>query len=289
MSIMAEPLAFWNRRLVAASEVTISLDDAGFVWGATVTDRVRTYNGRLFRLADHVARFRRSCEMCRIPQSVADAEIASIAGRLVEHNRTQQSAVAELVLVMFATPGSGRGDATLCLHTVPFSPEPYRILLQNGATLITPTVRHVPPECLPRGAKMRSRLFWWMAEQEVRAVDLNAQALLLDQNGYVTETCIANFAIVQRGSILTPPRSTVLDGVSLRVVEELCGELGIPFEESLLRLEDCYTADEAILTSTPFGVAGVSSIDGRPIPFPGSVLSRLCERWSRMVGCPIWQ
>ena len=286
---MADPLAYWNGRFLAAAELAIPLDDLGFLWGATVTDRARTYNGKLFRLADHVARFRRSCDLCRISQPVADAEIVAISERLVASNLPLAGTDGELVLVMFATPGDGRGNPTLSLHTVPFSFETYRTLLQSGATLVTPSVRNLPPECVPPAAKMRSRLFWWIAEQEAQTVDPHAHALLLNRDQFVTETCIANFAVVRRGTVLTPPRSTVLDGVSLRVVEELCGELGVPFAETPLGLEDCYTADEALVTSTPYGVAGVAAINGRRLSFPGPVLSRLHAAWSRMVGRDIWR
>ena len=171
---------------------------------------------------------------------------------------------------------------------MPFSAEPYRDLVQNGANLVTPSVRPVPADCVPPGAKIRSRMAWWIAEQEVRAADPDAHALLVDRDGLVTETCAANIAVVRRGTVLTPARSTVLDGVSLRVVEELCGELGVPFAESPLRLEDCYTADEAFLTSTPYGVAGVARVNGNAVSFPGPLLARLHDAWSRVVGQDIW-
>src|SRR5262245_3765473 len=286
---MADPLAYWNGRLVPVAELAIPLDDFGFLWGATVVDRARTYNGKLFRLDNHMARFRRSCDLCRVPQPVSDAEVAIIARELVEHNLPLVGAGGELVLIMFATPGDGRGNPTLCLHTAPFSLDPYRKLIESGATLVTPTVRQMPPECIPPAAKVRSRLSWWIAEREVQSVNQDAHALILDRDGYITETSNANFAVVVRGTALTPPRSTVLDGVSLRVVEELCGELGVPFSESRLTPEQCYTADEALVTNTAYGVAGVSSLNDRKISFPGPLLARLRAAWSARVGRDIWQ
>jgi branched-chain amino acid aminotransferase len=80
-----------------------------------------------------------------------------------------------------------------------------------------------------------------------------------------------------------------LDGISLRVVEELCGELGVPFAESPLTPEQCYTADEALVTSTAYGVAGVCEVNARLIPHPGPLLSRLRIAWSGRVGRDIWQ
>ena len=72
---------------------------------------------------------------------------------------------------------------------------------------------------------------WWLAEREVQASNPGASALLLDESGCVTETAAANFLIVRQGVVLTPPRSTVLGGVSLHVTEEICHALAIPFRE----------------------------------------------------------
>src|SRR5260221_530629 len=143
---MADLLAYWNGRYVAASDLAIPLDDLGFLWGATAVDRARTYNGKWFRLTDHVTRFRRSCELCRIPQPVPDSEIIAIAERLAAQD--VPLAGGELGLVMFATPGDGRGRPTLCLHSVPFSIDPYRPLLETGANLVTGPFRHVHSDAI---------------------------------------------------------------------------------------------------------------------------------------------
>src|SRR5262249_25764469 len=165
----------------------------------------------------------------------------------------------------------------------------HRPVIRRGAKLVTPAVRHVPVQCVPPQAKMRSRMFWWIAEQQAHDVDAEASALLLDLSGHVTETAVANFVIIRDGAVISPPRESILDGISLRFVEELCGRLEIGFSEKRLRPEDCYAAEEALLTSTPFGIAGVSSINSRAIPWPGPLLQRLHEAWSAEVGVDIWR
>ena len=82
----------------------------------------------------------------------------------------------------------------------------------------------------------------------------------------------------------TPPRDTVLAGISLRVTEELCKELNIGFEERHLSLDDCLAADEAMLSSTPFCLAGVSRINGVPLPWPGPVFETLLAGWDSCAG-----
>src|SRR5262249_5363394 len=127
---MSEPLAHLNGRLLPWSAAALPLSDAGFVWGATVTDLCRTFRRRLFRLADHLARFRQSCRLARVPLDTADDELTDTAARLVEHNAALLGPGQELALVLFATPGpvghyaalasaAGSGQATIGMHTFP--------------------------------------------------------------------------------------------------------------------------------------------------------------------------
>ena len=285
-------LAYLNGRFLLAAELHISPLDAGFVWGATVTDRVRTYGHKPYLLAEHVARFRRSCELCRIPQPMPDDEIIRAAEHLVAENTSSLPDTDELVLILFATPGEDRRDGprgSLAMHTMPLDVAAYRPLLERGARLVTPAIRQAPVECLPRIAKMRSRMTWWLAEQQVRDVDPGAAAFLLDLAGNVTETAAANFVIVRDDTVVSPPRSTILDGISLGVVESLSHEFGLRFVEQELDLAACHAADEALLTSTPFGIAGVSAINGRALPWPGPILGRLHDSWCTRLGREIWR
>src|SRR5580692_3309374 len=101
----AGPNAFLNGRLIAAADMRLPIHDAGFVFGATVTDLCRTFHHQLFRLDDHLFRFLKSCHAARVPQPVSQEELAAIARRLVSHNAALLKSEQDLALVMFATPG----------------------------------------------------------------------------------------------------------------------------------------------------------------------------------------
>jgi branched-subunit amino acid aminotransferase/4-amino-4-deoxychorismate lyase len=297
-AIMTAPIAYLNGRFVPFAELTLPVWDAGFVFGATVTDLVRTFRGKPFRLDDHIARFRQSCKLCRIPLADSDEELRITALKLVEHNVALLPATTEHAIVMFSTPGSigyyggqpggaGDGPQTFGMHTFPLPLARYRKLFKEGATLVVPPTRHLPAACVDPRAKMRSRMHWWIAEQEVKAIDPAASALLLDTSGYVTETAVANLLVVLRGTVVSPPRDSILGGISLRVVEELCGELKVPFAERPLTLSDCQSADEAMLAGTAFCVAGVRRLHGVDLPWPGTIVRRLLAAWSARVGVDI--
>src|SRR5208282_76463 len=131
---------------------------------------------------EHLARFRRSCEVAVISQPVADEELMRIALELVAHNAGLLNPEQDLALVMCATPGPvgyylgeaggpGDGQPTLLLHTFPLPLARYVRYFEQGVRLVTPRVRHVPSSCVDRRIKQRSRLHWWLAEQEVHRSD----------------------------------------------------------------------------------------------------------------------
>src|SRR5262245_27513278 len=292
---MTPPLAYFADRFLPQDQARLTLHDAGFVWGATVTDLCRTFRHRLFRLTDHLVRFRRSCHSARVPQPLGDNKLTHIAGQLVAHNAALLPPDGDLALVIFATPGPvgyylgepggpGDGPPTLGMHTFPLPFARYRRLFAEGAHLVIPSIRHVPAASVDPRIKQRSRLPWWLAEQEAHDADPVASALLLNEHGCVTETAAANFLIVKDGEVLTPPADSVLNGVSLQVVRELCDKLGVPFREQPLKPDDCLAADEAMLTGTSFCLAGVSRIQGVSLPWPGPVWQRLLDAWSNRVG-----
>jgi branched-chain amino acid aminotransferase len=298
MRMPPTPLAYRNGRFLPQADAGLTLHDAGFVWGATVTDLCRTFNGRLFRLPDHLRRFRQGCDTARVPLTASDEELTAVAEHLVAHNARLLPPGGDLALVFFATPGPvgyylgepggpGDGPPTLGAHTFPLPFARYARLFREGAVLAVPPTRHVPAACIDPRVKQRSRLHWWLAEQEARRIEPVASALLLDLDGRVTETAAANFLLVKDGAVLSPPRDAVLNGVSLRVTEELCGGLGVPFAERPLPLADCRAADEALLTGTAFCVAGVHRLDGTELAWPGPVYRRLLAAWGRLVGLDV--
>jgi branched-subunit amino acid aminotransferase/4-amino-4-deoxychorismate lyase len=293
-------LAYLSGRLLPASESAVPIHDAGLVSGATVTDFCRTFGRRLFRWPDHLARFRRDCSTCFIPLTHTDDELTAIAERLVEHNSALLPEGGELALVTFATPGpigsyvgapGEDGPPTLVMHTFPLAFERYRRFFTEGVVLAV-AGRHAVADndLLPAHVKHRSRLHWWRAEHLLRQradVPSGALALACDGAGHLTETAIGNLLVVIDGVVTTPPVGSVLDGISLLVVRELCDEMKIAFAERELTLDDVSRASESMLCGTAFCVAGVRWIEGRTLVWPGPVTTRLLTKWGERVGVDI--
>lgn len=291
---MSQPL-FFSGGQFSLGTPAISVADAGFVFGATATDLVRTFRHRLDRLSDHFIRFRESCRLCRIPLEHSDDELRSAAERLITHNTQRIRTNEELALILLATPGTlghycgstESGAPTVILYTIPLKFSRYRRLFSEGASLVIPPTRALPLECMDPRAKLRSRMHWWIAEQQAREIDPGSMALLVDSEGYVTETASANLLLVRDGRVVSPPRQKILNGISLSIVREMCKLLGIAFEERKLTRMDCHSADEAMLSCTTFCLAGVHRIDNVQLPWPGPIFRRLLSAWSERVGVDI--
>jgi branched-subunit amino acid aminotransferase/4-amino-4-deoxychorismate lyase len=127
-----------------------------------------------------------------------------------------------------------------------------------------------------------------MAEEKIRSQYPQAQVLFVE-HGNISETSSANFVIIRNGQVFSPPRERILNGISLKVVEELCQQLSIPFWETQVAADDLAPADEAFLCSTPYGIAPIGNLNGRQLPVNGPVFERLLAAWNELVGLDIRQ
>lgn len=299
-SNVTEPLVYLSGRTVPASQAHLAIYDGGIVLGATVTEMTRTFNRKLFRLSDHIDRIYRSLKYVRFDVGLSKAEMIQISEDLVANNFKLLADYEEIGLIHFVTPGeyktyagSAGGGAppkpTVCIHTFPLPFELWAKRMELGVRVFTPSIRHVPPQCYDPKMKYRSRMHYYLADQEARAGDPEAIALLLDLDGNVTETSGANFLIVEKGTIVSPTLRNTLPGVSRQTVIELAADLGIPFVERDFQVFNVMNAEEAFLTTTPYCVMPVSHINGAAIGMgtPGPVAKRLLAAWSERVGVDI--
>ncbi len=291
---------FLNDRFIPAEEAAINIYDLGVVLGATVTEMVRTFHQRPYRLEDHVGRIMRSVRYVRFDLDMAPEHLEDVCRELVSRNSAELGPGGELGLVVFITAGENRvyaggaaGDIrtkpTVCVHTFPLPFPLWAKGMREGAHVVTPSIRHVPPQCYDPKVKYRSRMHYYLAEKEARLADPGAVPLLLDLDGNVTETSGSNFLVVRNGTIVSPTLRNILPGISRAVVIELAKKLRIPFVERDFQVYDVINADEAFQTTTPYCIMPVTRINGLSIGDgePGPIFRQLIGAWSDEVGLDI--
>ena len=294
---MDGPQAFLGGRWIPASAAAIPVGDAGFVLGATVAEQLRTFGGELFRLEDHLARLEQSLRIVGVDPGMSVDQLAGVARELVARNHRLLAAGDDLGLSILVTPGAypaysppGPANPTVCLHTYPLPFQLWAEKYSRGEALVSTEVEQISPRSWPPGLKCRSRMHYYLADRQAGRSDPGARALLLDREGFVTEASTANLLVWKSGEgLISPPSEKILRGISLGVLVELAGRLGISTIHRDLRPEEVASADEVLLTSTPVCLLPVTRFNGRPVGDgrPGEVFRRLLAAWSELVGLEI--
>lgn len=297
---MTEPVVFLNDKFLPASQAHINIYDLGVVLGATLTEMTRTFGHQPFRLEDHVARLLRSCKYAGITLPFTHEQLVETSQELVRTNCELLEEGEDLGIVHFVTPGeqplyagsamgSARLTPTICIHSFKLPLYAWRHLSTEGAHVVTPAIRHIPPQCIDPKTKNRSRLHWFLADKQSHAVDPKAITLLLDLDGNITECAGSNFLVVRDNVIYSPTSRNILGGVSMQTVRELTAKLGLGWVEKDLQIYDVVNADEAWLTTTPYCIAPCTRINGQPVGDStiGPLFHQVRAAWSELVGCDI--
>lgn len=286
------PACYFNGQWLPAHELAIPLDDLGFVLGATVTERLRTFGGRPFRVAEHVARLRHSLEIVGWQADPLADHVEQLIHEFVERNAPLIAPGDDWSIVAFVTPGRtyDAAEPTVCVHGFPLQFASWAHQFEEGVAGVLVDVRQTPANCWPPELKCRSRMHYYLADQEAARKQPGARAILLDQCGFVCEASTANVVAyyADRG-LVTPRLDGILPGISQQVLFELADALGIPRGEADLTPAEFAAADEAFLTSTSICMLPLISTDGRPIGDgrPGPMYHQLLTAWSKLVGVQI--
>jgi branched-subunit amino acid aminotransferase/4-amino-4-deoxychorismate lyase len=288
---MATTWAYLNGRWIPDAELAIRVDDIGFLLGATVTERLRTFRGQVFRLDEHLRRLRHSLEIVGLPVGEIAEQVETAIGEFIARNGPLIAADDDWSILAFVTPGiSAAGPPTVCVHGYPLPFSRWAAHFEDGVRVVISDVRQIPPQSLPPELKCRSRMHYYLADRRAAAADPGARAILLDEDGFIAEATTANVILYREGEgLVSPPPEHILFGVSVGVVQELAAQLGISFVQRPLSVEELLQANEVMLTSTSICLLPVVACDGRPIGGgePGATYRQLLAAWSELVGVDI--
>ncbi len=276
------------------ADAKISVFDHGLLYGDGVFEGIRFYNGRVFKLAEHMDRLWDSARvLClEIPQSKAELTEALLA--TIRENGLRDGYVR---LVVTRGVGDLGLNPRLCKRAsviiiaakiTLYSDELY----QNGLDIITCATRRISQAAVPPAVKSLNYLNNILAK--IEALQANAaEALMLNEQGYIAECTADNVFIIKAGQLFTPPVTAgSLRGITRGTVLDLAAEIGVPTKEPELTRYDIFTADECFLTGTAAELVPVVRVDSRVIGDgrPGPVTLRLLERFRHLTastGTPI--
>jgi branched-chain amino acid aminotransferase len=289
-----ERLVFLSGELVPESQARISIFDSAVMLGDSLTESTRTFQHRPFRLSDHLRRLYRSLKVARVSPGMTLQEMESATLRTLDVNRRLMGPQDDCWIVHNVSRGllrpgpspSQSSPATVMIFTSPMDLRGWARYYREGCHAVTSFSRAVPAQSLDARIKNRSRLFYTLADAESRLVDADAQCVILDTDGYVSENKGGNVFLVVGDELRTPSTDNCLAGISRQTVLELAAELGIPCREMKLLPYDLHTADEVFFTSTPYCLMPATRFNGLPVGdgSVGPITQQLLTAWSRLVG-----
>ncbi|HEY8667100.1 MAG TPA: branched-chain-amino-acid transaminase [Tepidisphaeraceae bacterium] len=261
-------LKIWiDGQLLDQENARISVYDHGLLYGDGVFEGIRVYHGKVFECDAHLKRLFDSAKAIRLTIPRTTAEIRAAIEQTVKAN-----GFTDCYIRLIVTRGVGALgiDPNKCANPsvivisdlIQLYPKE---MYQKGIAVITASVIRNHPNALSPRIKSLNYLNNILAKIEANDAGV-MEAIMLNHEGNVAECSADNIYIVRDGMVLTPTTADgILEGVTRKVILQLCQKMHIPWREQTLQRHDLYVADECFLSGTGAEVIPVTKIDGRPI------------------------
>lgn len=276
-------IAFISGRFLPWEEAKVSIDDRGFQFGDAVYEVIRTYRGRPFGLAEHLARLDRSARELSLPQPYTKNQWTGWI-----HQGLGLAGYQDAKIYIQLTRGVAPRE-----HSFPCDILPTVVMTIREFHPLAPEVRRAGVSTCTR-----EDLRWGRCD--IKSVNLLANVLAREEakkagvfetifvrEGLVMEGAVSNVMAIRGGIVMTAPEGPrILSGVTRNVVLELAKKNDILIEERFIPVDVLYRADEVFLTGTTLEVLGVVRIDGHTIGSdqPGPITKMLAARWALLTG-----
>ena len=248
------------------SQARVSVFDSVVQGGDAVWEGLRVYNGRIAALDAHLQRLQDSAKALAFRQVPSNDEIRAAIFSTLEANGMRDNAHIRLTLTRGEKVTSGmnpRFNQSGCTLIVLAEWKP-PVYSDDGIRVITASTRRNAPSCLDSKIHHNNLLNNILAAIEANVAGADS-AVMLDLNGFISETNDTNLFIVRRGRVMTPHADACLPGLTRRMVLDICAAEGIDAIERNLSLTELYTADEAFTSGTMGELTPILEADGRVI------------------------
>jgi branched-chain amino acid aminotransferase len=271
-------IIYLDGKFVPEGEAKISVFDHGLLYGDGVFEGIRAYNGRVFRLDEHLDRLYDGAKTINLCIPHTKEEFKELILETLRRNKLKDAYIRPVIT-------RGKGDLGLDPRKCPVPTvfiittewgAMYGDLYEKGLCATTVSIRRNAAEALPPNVKSLNYLNNILAKIEC-IYKGGDEAIFFDTNGYVSEGSGDNIFVVKNGVLFTPPTINNLRGITRQVVLELAQSMGITIKEQNMGYFDLYTADEVMVTGTAAEVAPIATIDGRTIGTgrPGPITKQL--------------
>ncbi|MCP5091756.1 MAG: aminotransferase IV [Gammaproteobacteria bacterium] len=262
----ADILVSVNGQLKPRAAASVSVFDSVVQGGDAVWEGLRVYNGRIAAFDGHLQRLQNSAKSLAFAEVPSSDEIRAAVFETLEANGMRDNAHIRLTLTRGEKVTSGmnpRFNQSGCTLIVLAEWKP-PVYSDDGVRVITASTRRNPPACLDSKIHHNNLLNNILASIEANVAGVDA-AIMLDVNGFVSETNDTNLFLVHEDIVLTPHADSCLPGLTRKMILDICDEQNIATVERNLSLSELYTADEVFTSGTMGELTPVLEADGRQI------------------------
>jgi len=273
---------FINNRFYTEDRAKVSVFDRGLLYGDGVYETMRSYNGRIFMLGEHLRRLRKSAELIDLKIIWSDKNLTDFLYRTLRANKLKSAYIRLTV-----TRGIGPigldiklcKNPTLMIITKKFIPYPDNYYTK-GVKICISEIRRNHPLCIDPQIKSLNFLNNIIARLHGKYFEY----IMLNLNGYVTEGTVSNIFLVKDSVLLTPSiESGILPGITREIVISLARKNNIKTLETLIKPEQLCSADECFLTNTSIEILPVKKIDTRQFSSPGKITQFVQSEFKNLV------
>lgn len=264
----------------------ISVFDHGLLYGDGVFEGIRFYNGKVFRLEEHIDRLLDSARSICLSPPLTKKKMTEAVLETLRCNRLHHGYIR--LLLTRGVGNLGLNPISCSRPTVIIIADSIQLyppeMVQEGLKVVTCATRRIAPAALSPMVKSLNYLNNVLAKIEAVQAGVG-EGLMLNEQGYVAECTADNIFIVKKGRIITPPVTAgALAGVTRSVIFELALDLGIPLIEANITRHEIFVADECFLTGTAAEVMPVVLLDSRPIGEgkPGPITCQLTNEFHQL-------
>lgn len=271
-------VVFVNGELVPRAKAMVSVFDSSVQGGDAVWEGLRVYNGRIAALDGHLQRLQDSAKALLFEKVPSTDEVRDAIFKTLAANGMHDESHIRLTLTRGEKITSGMNprlnQSGCCLIVLAEWKPP--IYSDDGIRVITASTRRNTPQCLDSKIHHNNLLNNILASIEANVASVDS-AIMLDVDGFVSETNDTNLFIVNHGEVLTPNADSCLPGLTRQMILDICKEQGIPAAERRLSMTEVYTADEVFTSGTMGELTPILEADGRVIGDgkPGDMTKRL--------------
>ena len=259
-------VVFLNGQLVPEAQAVVPVRDRGFMYGDGLFEAMRVFNGRSFRMAQHLERMVRGANYLKIPLPFTPKQLQQFAEQLIEENK-MTDAVLRVTLTRgpgkrgYSPKDAGPPNVIMTMHEI----EPLDPANPPRWSLVTSPFQ-IPASDPLASFKTCNKMLQIAARADAEARDAD-EALLINTNGEVAEAAGGNLFWVYHEKICTTPTGRgALPGITRAVILEICQVLGLPTNKRVIKREALKNAEAIFLSQSAYGLISIVNLDGEPVP-----------------------